>query len=50
MHLERFLETLDGRSLGTRELSIVQIAGAPACHPLKPAFPEGMYLKFVVMT
>jgi 23S rRNA (cytosine1962-C5)-methyltransferase len=50
MHLERFLETLDGRALGTRELSIVQIAGAPACHPLKPAFPEGAYLKFVVMT
>ncbi len=37
MHLERFLETLDGRALGARELSIVQIA-------------EGAYLKFVVMT
>jgi 23S rRNA (cytosine1962-C5)-methyltransferase len=50
MHLERFLETLDARALGTRDLSIVQIAGGPPCHPLRPAFPEGAYLKFVVMT
>ena len=50
MHLERFLETLDTRALGTRELSIVQVAGAPPCHPLKAAFTEGAYLKFVVMT
>jgi 23S rRNA (cytosine1962-C5)-methyltransferase len=50
MHQERFLETLDARALGARELSIVQIAGAPSCHPLRPAFPEGAYLKFVVMT
>jgi 23S rRNA (cytosine1962-C5)-methyltransferase len=50
MHLERFLETLDTRALGARELSIVQVAGAPPCHPLKAAFTEGAYLKFVVMT
>lgn len=50
MHLERFLETLDARALGTRELAIVQVAGAPPCHPLRPAFGEGAYLKFVVMT
>jgi len=50
MHQERFLETLDARALGVRELAIVQIAGAPPCHPLRPAFPEGAYLKFVVMT
>jgi 23S rRNA (cytosine1962-C5)-methyltransferase len=50
MHLDRFLETLDTRALGTRELSIVQVAGAPPCHPLKAAFTEGAYLKFVVMT
>jgi 23S rRNA (cytosine1962-C5)-methyltransferase len=50
MHLERFLETLDARTLGARELSIVRIAGAPPCHPLRAGFPEGAYLKFVVMT
>lgn len=50
MNLERFLETLDARALGARALSIVQIAGAPPCHPVKPAFPEGAYLKFVVLT
>ncbi len=50
MHLERFLETLDARALGTRDLAIVQVAGAPPCHPQRASFPEGAYLKFVVMT
>ncbi len=50
MHLGRFLETLDARTLAGRSLAIVRIGGAPACHPLLPGFAEGAYLKFVVMT
>jgi 23S rRNA (cytosine1962-C5)-methyltransferase len=47
---ETFLTTLDDASLGTSALRLVAIHGPPADHPTLPAWPEGRYLKFAVLT
>src|SRR5262249_41669127 len=44
-----FLSTLDDDALEGRELRILELHGAPVDHPTLPAFPEGRYLKFVVL-
>ncbi len=44
-----FLSTLDDAALGGRELAVLEVRGAGADHPTLPAFPEGRYLKFVVL-
>jgi 23S rRNA (cytosine1962-C5)-methyltransferase len=44
-----FLATLDDVALGGRELAVLEARGAGADHPTLPAFPEGRYLKFVVL-
>lgn len=46
---ERFLTTLDAETIGARSLRVVEIYGGPPDHPALPAFPEGRYLKFVVL-
>ncbi len=45
-----FLGTLDDLALGRSDLSLVELRGAGADHPTLPAFPEGRYLKFAVLT
>ncbi len=47
--LEAFLGTLDDDALGRADLRVVDTYGPPADHPSLPAFPEGRYLKFVVL-
>ncbi len=47
--LEAFLSTLDDETLGFAGLRAVETFGSPPDHPTLPAFPEGRYLKFVVL-
>jgi 23S rRNA (cytosine1962-C5)-methyltransferase len=44
-----FLGTLDDAALERDDLKVVELRGAGPDHPTLPAFPEGRYLKFVVM-
>ena len=44
-----FLATLDDASLGRADLSVVDVFGPPEDHPVPASFPEGRYLKFVVL-
>jgi 23S rRNA (cytosine1962-C5)-methyltransferase len=44
-----FVDTLDDAALGRGDLSVLEIRGAGADHPTLAAFPEGRYLKFVVL-
>ena len=44
-----FLDTLDDAALGRDDLSVLEVRGAGADHPTLAAFPEGRYLKFVVL-
>jgi 23S rRNA (cytosine1962-C5)-methyltransferase len=44
-----FLGTLDDAALAGRELVVAELRGAGPDHPTLPAFPEGRYLKFVVL-
>lgn len=46
---EIFLTTLDDGSLGRADLSVLEVHGAGADHPIVAGFPEGRYLKFVVL-
>ncbi|NUP06249.1 MAG: class I SAM-dependent rRNA methyltransferase [Polyangiaceae bacterium] len=47
--MEEFLGTLDDTALGRSDLTVLESFGAPADHPTLACFPEGRYLKFVVM-
>ncbi|MGH7298314.1 MAG: class I SAM-dependent rRNA methyltransferase [Polyangiaceae bacterium] len=47
--LDAFLTTLDDAALGRAELRVLKTRGAGPDHPTLPAFPEGRYLKFVVL-
>jgi len=44
-----FLATLDDAVLGDGELAVLEVRGAGPDHPTLAAFPEGRYLKFVVL-
>jgi 23S rRNA (cytosine1962-C5)-methyltransferase len=44
-----FLGTLDDAALAGRALVVAEVLGAGADHPTLAAFPEGRYLKFVVL-
>lgn len=44
-----FLSTLDEATLEERPLRVLEQHGAPLDHPVLPAFPEGAYLKFVLL-
>jgi 23S rRNA (cytosine1962-C5)-methyltransferase len=44
-----FLSTLDDAALGERGFAVLELRGAGPDHPTLPAFPEGRYLKFVVL-
>ena len=44
-----FASTLDDAALGRSDLSVVGMFGPPRDHPTLAAWPEGRYLKFVVM-
>jgi 23S rRNA (cytosine1962-C5)-methyltransferase len=47
---DAFLSTLDDASLAARDdLRVLELRGAGADHPTLPAFPEGRYLKFVLL-
>jgi 23S rRNA (cytosine1962-C5)-methyltransferase len=45
-----FLGTLDDAALGRDDLRLLELRGAGEDHPALPAFPEGRYLKFAVLT
>jgi 23S rRNA (cytosine1962-C5)-methyltransferase len=45
----RFLSTLDDEALGRSDLRVLEVRGAGPDHPILPAFPEGRYLKFVLL-
>jgi 23S rRNA (cytosine1962-C5)-methyltransferase len=47
--MEPFLGTLDDASLARDDLRALELRGAGADHPTLPAFPEGRYLKFVIL-
>jgi 23S rRNA (cytosine1962-C5)-methyltransferase len=47
--MEAFLATLDDASLGRGDLRALEVRSAGVDHPVLPAFPEGRYLKFVVL-
>jgi 23S rRNA (cytosine1962-C5)-methyltransferase len=47
--MDRFYSTLDDETLERSDLRVLESAGAPADHPTLPSFPEGRYLKFVVL-
>lgn len=47
---EDFLATLDDASLKTSGLRLQEIYGLPGDHPTLPAWPEGRYLKFAVLS
>jgi 23S rRNA (cytosine1962-C5)-methyltransferase len=47
--MEAFLSTLDDASLARDDLRILELRGAGADHPTLASFPEGRYLKFVVV-
>jgi 23S rRNA (cytosine1962-C5)-methyltransferase len=44
-----FLHTLDDVALGGRALTVLELRGAGPDHPTLAAFPEGRYLKFVIL-
>ena len=44
-----FMQTLDDLALGGRDLTVLEVRGAGPDHPTLAAFPEGRYLKFVIM-
>jgi 23S rRNA (cytosine1962-C5)-methyltransferase len=44
-----FLRTLDDVTLDGRELTVLELRGAGPDHPTLAAFPEGRYLKFVIL-
>jgi 23S rRNA (cytosine1962-C5)-methyltransferase len=44
-----FLATLDDAALGGRPLVVTELRGAGPDHPCVAAFPEGRYLKFVIL-
>jgi 23S rRNA (cytosine1962-C5)-methyltransferase len=44
-----FLTTLDDAALGRDDLRVLELRGAGADHPTLAAFPEGRYLKLVVL-
>jgi 23S rRNA (cytosine1962-C5)-methyltransferase len=44
-----FLSTLDEAALARRPLVVTEVRGAGPDHPTPAAFPEGRYLKFVVL-
>jgi 23S rRNA (cytosine1962-C5)-methyltransferase len=46
---EDFLGTLDDAALGRDDLAVREVRGQPEDHPTLPAWPEGRYLKFVVL-
>jgi 23S rRNA (cytosine1962-C5)-methyltransferase len=46
---DAFLSTLDDASLARDDLRVLESHGAGPDHPTLPAFPEGRYLKFVVL-
>lgn len=46
---EEFLATLDDSVLGGHALRVRSVYGQPEDHPSLPAWPEGRYLKFVVL-
>jgi 23S rRNA (cytosine1962-C5)-methyltransferase len=46
---EDFLQTLDPRTLLQRNLKLLAAYGPPEDHPTLPEFPEGRYLKFMVL-
>ncbi len=45
-----FASTLDDDALGRGDLRLVALYGPPPDHPTLPAWPEGRYLKFAVLT
>jgi 23S rRNA (cytosine1962-C5)-methyltransferase len=47
---EAFLSTLDDAALGRDDLRLLALHGAGPDHPTLPAFPEGRYLKFAVLS
>ncbi|NUO47771.1 MAG: class I SAM-dependent rRNA methyltransferase [Polyangiaceae bacterium] len=47
--MERFVGTLDDAALDRSDLRILEMRGAGEDHPTIAAFPEGRYLKFVVL-
>jgi 23S rRNA (cytosine1962-C5)-methyltransferase len=47
---EPFLSTLDDAALGRDDLRLLALHGAGPDHPTLPAFPEGRYLKFAVLS
>lgn len=49
VHARDFLTTLDDATLGRRDLSVASIFGTPPDHPIVAGWPEGQYLKFVVL-
>ena len=46
---EDFLTTLDDAALGRGDLRVLEVHGAPPDHPSLATFPEGRYLKLVVL-
>ncbi|MBI5536387.1 MAG: class I SAM-dependent rRNA methyltransferase [Deltaproteobacteria bacterium] len=46
---EAFLQTLDDETLGAGRFVVSEVWGQPEDHPSPPCFPEGRYLKFVVL-
>jgi 23S rRNA (cytosine1962-C5)-methyltransferase len=46
---EAFLQTLDDETLGAGRFVVGEVHGQPSDHPSLPAWPEGRYLKFVVL-
>ncbi len=46
---EDFAATLDDATLGRSDLRLLEQFGPPPDHPTLPAFPEGRYLKLVVL-
>ena len=47
--MELFLSTLDDAATGTGTLRVVETHGPPADHPTVAAWPEGRYLKLVIL-
>lgn len=48
--LEEFLATLDDGTLERHDLCVREALGPPADHPTLASFPEGRYLKFIVLS
>jgi 23S rRNA (cytosine1962-C5)-methyltransferase len=47
--MDDFLSTLDDAALGRDDLRVRATHGPPEDHPSLPAWPEGRYLKLVVL-